>query len=173
MNGIGTVLLKTFWSHPSHWNRNSLSVSLVTLLLVCACNKLHRLYPYVGFTNDFSKRITLIYYSMDLLCSNYPGAKPRFSSLDNGTNFKVLKTGSELLGWWSQVQWLVQLLSCGGNLVVLKRILVFAIRIVASLTIEYRIIGQYSSSCYSHRICQGDGSKIGSAWTLFRHDKLM
>lgn len=66
-----------------------LSVSLVTLVSLCVCNKLRRLYPYVGFTNDFSKPVTLIYYSMDLLCSNYPGAKPRFSSLDNGTNFSL------------------------------------------------------------------------------------
>ena len=51
------------------------------------------------------------------------------------------------------------------NLLVLKRIVVFAIGIVASLTIEYRIIGQYST-------CQGDGSASGSAWKLFRHDKL-
>ena len=36
----------------------------------------------------------------------------------------------------------------------------FAIGIVASLTIEYRIIGQ------------GDGLTSDSAWKLFRHDKL-
>jgi len=41
---------------------------------------------------------------------------------------------------------------------------VFAIRIVASLTIEYRII--------ANRTCQSDGLTSGSAWKLFHHDKL-
>ena len=67
----------------------------------------------------------------------YPDEPFITAALDECKQFTKIDILPELMGkYYSKVP---------ISILVLKRIVIFAIRIVASLTIEYRIIGQYSS----------------------------